>query len=433
MSIPSSNFSVEFSPFHRVVQDGIDRLLEFIPCEEFTFIVKGEQFKSTLSEAVLISPKICENLKIDPSNRTFDFSKSEIEVNQFSVFLNLIRNREELTFSREDEIIFLSVCKLIGNERLFLLIFGSFHCEIASNISSKSITFCNLNIEECASNFNSYSTDELRSLPKETLHKLLSSPSFSIESEDSLLAKLIDLGSDYFEYWCYIEIPFLSTKGISQFVEIFPFDELRASHWEKIVFRLIGVCDETFRLRRNRKWNCKTQILKESTILSNIPTPLKQFESKKWKLLFRGSRDGFRSSDFHQKCDNESNTVTVILTTKDFVFGGFTPLEWDSSNSLKKDNSLRSFLFIVKDPRNSESKSFPVMNSNSAAIYVNSSFGPIFGGHDLLVSDRCNDNTSSYTKLGVTYRNDTGLKNTEVFTGEQHFQVKEIEVFSITL
>jgi hypothetical protein len=140
---------------------------------------------------------------------------------------------------------------------------------------------------------------------------------------------LIDLGSEYFECWCYVEITFLSSEGISQFVETFPFEELRTSHWEKIVSRLVGVCDETFRLRRF----CKGQRLEESTILSDIPTPLKQFEKGKWALLYRGSRDGFRSSNVHSKCDSHPNTVTVILTTKGFIFGGFTPIAWDSSNS----------------------------------------------------------------------------------------------------
>jgi hypothetical protein len=49
------------------------------------------------------------------------------------------------------------------------------------------------------------------------------------------------------------------------------------------------------------------------------------------------------------------------------------------------------------------------------------------------VADNCNANTSSYTKLGKGYVNDTGIAGTAVFTGELYFTVKEIEVFSITL
>jgi fructose-specific component phosphotransferase system IIB-like protein len=59
---------------------------------------------------------------------------------------------------------------------------------------------------------------------------------------------------------------------------------------------------------------------------------------------------------------------------------------------------------------------------------------PIFGSsHDFYVAVGCNENTKSYTNLGNAYRNDTGLNGTKVFTGESNFQVKEIEVFPITL
>jgi hypothetical protein len=124
----------------------------------------------------------------------------------------------------------------------------------------------------------------------------------------------------------------------------------------------------------------------------------------------------------------------VILTNKDFIFGGFTPISWDSSGLWKTDNSQQSFLFSVQDPRNSDPRSFSLVNSSSYAIYCHSSYGPTFGnGHDIYVADDCNKNTNSGTYLGSSYRNDTGLNGNQVFTGEQQFQVKEIEIFSITL
>jgi hypothetical protein len=289
-----------------------------------------------------------------------------------------------------------------------------------------------MSVEHCASKFNSYSTAEFRNISKQMLHSLLSSPSLQLESEDSLLQKLIDLESEYFEYWSYIEIAFLSSEGISTFVETFPFDELRKSHWAKIVDRLLGVCDETFRSRRFSKCEGLKESKLNSTILSTLPTPLKQFSNHQWTLLYHGSRDGFKASNFHSKCDEQSPTVTLILTTKDFIFGGFTPIAWDSNGSYKADNSQQSFLFNVKDSRNSDPRSFPLVNS-SYAIRCISSYGPTFGSYALYVADGCDQNTSSYTYVGNSYRNDTGLAGHQVFTGEQYFQVKEIEVFSITL
>jgi hypothetical protein len=160
---------------------------------------------------------------------------------------------------------------------------------------------------------------------------------------------------------------------------------------------------------------------------------LKIFEHHKWVLLYRGTHDGFESSNFHGKCDGSSNTVTLILTTKGFIFGGFTPIAWNSKNEWGQDKSQQSFLFSIKNARNSEPKSFPLVNSK-CTILCHPSYGPTFGGGaDIGLRDRCNENTNSSTNLGGSYRNDTGLDGKQVFTGEQYFQVKDIEVFSITL
>jgi hypothetical protein len=39
-----------------------------------------------------------------------------------------------------------------------------------------------------------------------------------------------------------------------------------------------------------------------------------------------------------------------------FVFGGFTPVAWDSSNSHKPDMTLKSFLFTLNNPRKNEER-----------------------------------------------------------------------------
>jgi hypothetical protein len=106
-----------------------------------------------------------------------------------------------------------------------------------------------------------------------------------------------------------------------------------------------------------------------SRIVFDFPSVLYEFSLKKWELLWQVTRDGFRSSDFHSRCDGHANTVTLILTTSEddvveewddyddigcFVFGGFTPVKWESrrpmgdgSNCWKSDNSFGSFLFTL--------------------------------------------------------------------------------------
>jgi hypothetical protein len=148
-------------------------------------------------------------------------------------------------------------------------------------------------------------------------------------------------------------------------------------------------------------------------------------------MLYRGSDDGFGGSNFHSKCDGIGNTVTVILTTTGCIFGGFTPVAWDSKGSYKPDSTNQSFLFRIKDSRNSAPRKFTLSNP-SYAILCQLSYGPRFGNAAISVADCCNQNTNSYTNLDNAYVNDTGIDGTQVFTGEYHFTVKEIEVFNIT-
>ena len=49
------------------------------------------------------------------------------------------------------------------------------------------------------------------------------------------------------------------------------------------------------------------------------------------KLLYRGSRDGFLPSDFHSYCDFKNETVMLIKSDKDSIFGGYTNIQWMGS------------------------------------------------------------------------------------------------------
>jgi hypothetical protein len=169
----------------------------------------------------------------------------------------------------------------------------------------------------------------------------------------------------------------------------------------------------------------------ESLILDSYPKILEEFGKKTWKLLYRGSRDGFTPSDFHSRCENQSNTVTLIETTKGFIFGGFTPIPWDSSNNYKSDSSQKSFIFTLKNAHNISPRTFKLSNA-SYAIYCGSAYGPTFGnGHDIRLYDHFTGSTQNWTNVGTGYVNDTGIDGKQVLTGEYYFAVKEIEVLAI--
>jgi hypothetical protein len=102
-----------------------------------------------------------------------------------------------------------------------------------------------------------------------------------------------------------------------------------------------------------------------SLIVADFPALFAEFRGKRFTLLWRGSRDGFGARDFHGRCDGHAPTLTLIQDTEGNIFGGFTPVQWESgthdkrasqrlwkSNCCKADPSLKSFLFTLKNPHN---------------------------------------------------------------------------------
>jgi hypothetical protein len=175
----------------------------------------------------------------------------------------------------------------------------------------------------------------------------------------------------------------------------------------------------------------------DSLIVADFPALFAEFGGKCFTLLWRGSRDGFGVRDFHSRCDGHAPTLTLIEDTTGNIFGGFTPVEWESRTGnwfecMKADPSLMSFLFTLKNPHNFPARKFGLkIEMKSKAIYCNSSYGPCF--YDIAVRDPYDARSSSSTILGYSsYANDTGLDETTFFTGSQGFTTKEIEVFEIT-
>jgi hypothetical protein len=171
-------------------------------------------------------------------------------------------------------------------------------------------------------------------------------------------------------------------------------------------------------------------------IAPNLPLPLTEFRGKQFRLLWRGTRDGFHAHDFHYRCDVQADTVTVIADSGGFIFGGFTPVAWDSNGEsgcpgYRADPSGWSFLFTAKNPWGVEAQTFPLTNPKYA-IYCYSEYGPVFGGsHDIYVANGSDANATSSTYLSYSAK-DTEPHPHTFFTDARSFRVREIEVFQIT-
>eukprot|EP01112_Ceratiomyxa_fruticulosa_P012868 TRINITY_DN3587_c0_g1_i3.p1 TRINITY_DN3587_c0_g1~~TRINITY_DN3587_c0_g1_i3.p1 ORF type:complete len:351 (+),score=74.32 TRINITY_DN3587_c0_g1_i3:794-1846(+) len=106
---------------------------------------------------------------------------------------------------------------------------------------------------------------------------------------------------------------------------------------------------------------------------------------KVWRLLYKGTRDGFTSAVFHQRCDNQGATYTLFKLGTN-IFGGYNPYSWNSSNT--SSNGSGSFLFVLSNSQGTAPTQY--FNQNAAyGPYNYASNGPSFGaGYDLTFSNK---------------------------------------------
>ena len=151
-------------------------------------------------------------------------------------------------------------------------------------------------------------------------------------------------------------------------------------------------------------------------------------------LIYKASRDGFSSSSFHSNCDNISNTVSIIKTTSNSVFGGFTSASWSYYNYKYDANA---FIFSLRREGRSNKQRLKVIYPKYA-IYSGNAYGPIFGADgDIFVYDNSNENNNSYSNLGDSYQlpNNITYGSEEAkgyLAGSYNWQTTEIEVYQLS-
>jgi hypothetical protein len=126
----------------------------------------------------------------------------------------------------------------------------------------------------------------------------------------------------------------------------------------------------------------------------------------------------------------------IIKSTEGFLFGGFTPLSWKSSeDEIVEDKTMQTFVFTLTNPHGIPPTKYSLTNQN-VTIRCDSFSGPIFGNCDIVVSNNGKQNEDSLILFPRSF-SDRTRKGIQIFTsgmkefGSVHFRVQEIEVFEV--
>jgi hypothetical protein len=184
------------------------------------------------------------------------------------------------------------------------------------------------------------------------------------------------------------------------------------------------------------------QLLLHQWLQESMPELMTEVELS---LLYKASRDGFKPHTFHEKCDDNGATVTIVTTKDGYIFGGFNDKSWHTGDAYL--SSSRAFLFSFVNPSGHPPVKLPLLickiGESRQASRCGSTFGPSFGRciqqnqHSRLskmqhlidlqvlpASDCC-------SKLGGTYTLPPGQNSDSFLAGASVFEVLDMEVFSV--
>jgi BTB/POZ domain-containing protein KCTD9 len=148
---------------------------------------------------------------------------------------------------------------------------------------------------------------------------------------------------------------------------------------------------------------------------------------------------------FHSHCDHKGPTLTIIRSHHNYLFGGYSPIPWDSTNTDKKhafgyspirtDTDKKhadSFIFTLTNPNNipPTKYAYDTQKPHTRTIGCYEEYGPLFGG-DITVFSESDVHNHSFTNFPFAYEDTTGFGRA-TFNGTLHFHAHEIDVYLVT-
>lgn len=159
---------------------------------------------------------------------------------------------------------------------------------------------------------------------------------------------------------------------------------------------------------------------------------------KRFRLLYRGSRDGMTPKAFHTKCDDLGPTL-VLVRYKSSVFGGYAGKSWVTPPGKDPEfiDAPDSFLFNVSNPYNDPITKMPINKSSSFSTWAMVSDrqnGPHFHSGFSITADSPTSTFGGLSKCDITptwvYGDPLG-RGHETFTGEWWFTPDDVEVYRV--
>mmetsp|Transcript_7612 Transcript_7612/g.12211 ORF Transcript_7612/g.12211 Transcript_7612/m.12211 type:complete len:265 (+) Transcript_7612:82-876(+) len=151
-----------------------------------------------------------------------------------------------------------------------------------------------------------------------------------------------------------------------------------------------------------------------------------QLESRKLKITYKASKDGWNAASFHKGVDARGATIIVARTSDGKIIGGYNPKGWAGLGENRP--SIAAFLFLIEKPGQiSENNYIKLRKKGGGGLAVsndNKQSGIFFGPEDLVIPLEGGIDRGARSRLGAYYEALPG-GGRSLLASELHFPPEE--------
>lgn len=335
--------------------------------KDFTFIVNGEEFKTSRVISELISSKVCKIHQQDPTIDEYvintqhrgDFS----EILQLSEFKEIQISEERLDF-------FIEVIEELGNETFEI----DEICKTKETKIDKENVIDNIKkherfkhfyykilereIEFASSHFFElfeHKKEEISGLNIDTIYDILDNEQLVLESEDQLIEIINELylkDRKYSILYETVRFENLTSESIKEFIQIFDYNEMSKTTWYRLSIRLQEEINNKNLTKENKRYAKKGISFspKNNNEISGIINYLRTQNNNQIENEINITVSSFGDSSER----NQPKTVILYENKNNYYYSKNNPNEWlciefKNHQIIPTDYTIRSLPFNSND------------------------------------------------------------------------------------
>ena len=179
----------------------------------------------------------------------------------------------------------------------------------------------------------------------------------------------------------------------------------------------------------NRILNCDLLGIREDLDFYHLLSAKLSKAIQSFAILFVASKNDYSATKFHNMCNGQANTITIIKSHSNHIFGGYKASRW---HPLQYNHHPNSFLFLIRGKETSSSENKypqaihtqpPIDHYFDSSVHYDTNRGPQFGtwgAFDISIKDRCDSPLPDKSSLNFTEHNYTRLLNYWDSSGNGH-------------